>query len=101
MNERRIALRELKELERQVPPLGLGADDWPEPWQNLIATLLSARTRDETTIPVASSLFRHYPSLESLAQADLEALEGILRPVNYSKTKARHVQECARVLWRD
>src|SRR5258705_13812051 len=44
----------------------LGDDD---PWQTLIATILSARSRDETTEIVARDLFVHYPDCQSLAVA--------------------------------
>ena len=38
-------------------------------WQTLIATIMSAQTRDEVTIPAAEKLFERYNSLEKLSKA--------------------------------
>ncbi len=35
----------------------LAAEEWAEPWQTLIATIMSAQSRDETTLPIAEKLF--------------------------------------------
>ena len=47
--------------------LGHFGDD--DPWQTLIATILSARSRDEMTEVVARELFEVYPDCASLAGA--------------------------------
>ncbi|MEK6854878.1 MAG: endonuclease III [Nanoarchaeota archaeon] len=69
----------------------LAGDNWRYGWQTLIATIMSAQSRDETTIPVAESLFKKYPSLKSLAEADYNNVLKIFRSLNYNKTKAKHV----------
>ena len=61
MNQQQ-ALKQLGALRKHNKPLRLAAE-WKEPWQSLIGTMLSARTRDETTIVVCEKLFLAYPSL--------------------------------------
>jgi len=91
-------IKQLKELERYGSKKRLAAEDWKEPWQTLIATALSARTRDDTTIPIADNLFSKYNSLKKLSRAKTSDVEGIIRKVNYHKTKSRHIIDCAKML---
>lgn len=76
----------------------LAGDEWPEVWQTLIATIMSAQTRDEVTIPVAEVLFRRYSSLEKLSRAQEKDVLGIIKRVNFSKTKAKNVIGAARFI---
>ena len=39
----------------------LAGEGWKYPWQTLICTILSAQSRDETTIPIAEKLFATFP----------------------------------------
>ena len=76
----------------------LAGDDWPHAWQTLIATIMSAQTRDEVTIPVAEGLFARYTSLDKLAHARENDVLNIIKRVNFSKTKAKNVIGAARYL---
>ena len=100
MNSKR-ALRELKEIEKLAPELRLAADGWDKDWKTLIATLMSARTTDRRTIPVAEELFRKYNSLAKLSQARLIEIKKVIKPVNYYKTKARNISKLANILVKD
>ncbi len=88
-----IALKEIT-----PKPMRLAAESWKEEYQTLIATLLSARTRDEVTIIVAEKLFEKYPTLQSLAKAKLSDVQSIIRPVNFYRNKSEHVIGCAQGL---
>lgn len=68
----------------------LAGEAWPKHWQTLIATIFSAQTKDETTIPVAEKLFSKYITLTALANADYDDVLRIIKPLNYNKTKAKH-----------
>ena len=76
----------------------LAAEDWKEHWQTLIATIMSAQSRDTTTIPIAESLFRKYPTLSKLAGAKYLDVLKIFKSLNYNKTKAKHVIEAAKFI---
>ncbi len=79
----------------RVPYLKAHAED---PFQVLVATVLSQRTRDETTDRVAAKLFEAYPTPEALARAPPARLRRILRPVGFYATKARGIRELSRLL---
>ena len=91
------ALKQLQKLRKYGKPLRLAAE-WKEPWKSLIATMLSARTRDETTIVVCEKLFKKYATLEKLSHASIQKIALIIKPVNYYKTKAKNVSACTQKL---
>lgn len=72
-----------------------------DPFRVLAATVLSQRTNDRITYPTAEKLFAAFPDAPSLAKAPLSRIEGIIRPVNYYKTKAARMVEMARIVVED
>ena len=76
----------------------LAAEDWKEHWQTLIATIMSAQSRDTTTIPIAEELFKRYPTLPKLASARYSDVLKMFKSLNYTKTKAKHVIEAAKFI---
>ncbi len=91
-------LKQLKELKKYSSNNRLAAEDWNEPWQTLIATALSARTKDTTTIIIAGDLFSKYNTIEKLSKARLNDVEKIIKKVNYYKTKSKNTINCAKML---
>lgn len=76
----------------------LAGDDWSEEWQTLIATILSAQTRDETTIPVAEELFKKYYSIDKLARTKLGDVEKTIKRINFYKNKSKNIINAAKWL---
>ena len=76
----------------------LAAENWKQDWQTLIATLMSAQSRDETTIPIAENLFKKYPTLTKLAKANYKDVLKIFKSLNYNRTKAKHVIEATKFI---
>ncbi len=68
------------------------------PFQALVATLLSSRTRDETTARVARELFREIRKPEDVLKFSEAELARKLYPVGFYRTKARALRELARIL---
>ena len=68
------------------------------PFQVLIGTVLSQRTRDEKTDEAAKALFSLYPSAEMLAAAEVEEIAGLIRPANYYNTKALRIKEISKII---
>ena len=69
-----------------------------QPWQLLVATILSAQCTDERVNQVTAQLFQKYPSLEALAASSYEALAEDVRSTGFFRMKAKHIQESARLL---
>ena len=100
MNKQQYFLKIFKKAEKKYGKTEkrLAAEGWKEDWQTLIATIMSAQSRDETTIPIAEKLFEQYKTLEKLAFARYEDVLLILRSINYNRTKAKNVIAAARFL---
>jgi endonuclease III len=68
------------------------------PFQVLIATLLSARTQDATTHAAATRLFRRARTPRSMAALSVEEIERLIFPVSFYRNKARFVKATASAL---
>jgi len=69
-----------------------------DPFQVLIATLLSARTQDATTHAAATRLFRRARTPRSMARLPLKEVERLIYPVSFYRNKARHLLATADLL---
>ena len=92
------ALRQLNELKRMGGDMRLAAEGWGAEWKCLIATIMSAQSRDETTIPIAESLFERYPTLLDLSKSKYEDVLDILGGLNLNKGKSKNIISCAKEL---
>ncbi len=82
----------------QATYLGKGSVELDDPFQVLIATVISQRTREEQTTIVSNRLFARYPDATSLAEAPVEELVGILQGSLYPEVKAPRIKEIGRLL---
>jgi endonuclease III len=96
--DKKIAIKELSLLKRNIKNMRLAAEEWKSPWQTLIAIILSARTRDEKTIKIAKELFNKYPNAKDLANANIDDVKRIIRPINYYNNKSRHIIHCSKII---
>src|SRR5688500_7400591 len=69
-----------------------------EPFQILIATLLSARTQDATTHAASTRLFKRARTPQTMARLPVKEIERLIYPVSFYRNKARHVQACCEML---
>ncbi len=68
------------------------------PWQLLIAVILSAQCTDARVNIVTKDLFAKYDTLEKFANADLKELEKDIRPTGFFHNKAKNIIACAKRL---
>lgn len=90
--DRAVALKPI--LAEHYPDLTVSLD-WDTPLELLVATILSAQCTDERVNRVTPALFERYPDVESLAGADREELEGLIRSTGFYRNKARNIQGMA------
>jgi endonuclease III len=69
-----------------------------DPFQVLIATLLSARTKDATTLAASTRLFRAARTPRSMAKLTVRQIETLIYPVSFYRNKARHVKATCQAL---
>jgi endonuclease-3 len=74
-----------------------------DPWQLLVATILSAQCTDARVNQVTPDLFRAFPAVGDMAEAPIEAIEEAVRPTGFYRNKARSLQGAARAIleWHD
>ncbi len=72
--------------------------DHRDPFEMLIATILSAQTTDRSVNAVTPVLFRQYPDAFALAHADPQAVEAIVKPTGFFRVKARTIIACSAAL---
>ncbi len=66
-----------------------------DPWQLLVATILSAQCTDERVNQVTPILFERFPTPRAMADADRAEIEAIIRPTGFYRNKARFLHESA------
>ena len=69
-----------------------------DPFQILIATLLSARTQDATTHAASTRLFKRARTPRTMAKLSVREIEQLIYPVSFYRNKARHVKACCEML---
>ena len=72
---------------------------YDNPFQLLVAVILSAQCTDKRINQVTPKLFEDYPTAEAMALATPEVIFEYIRSVSYPNNKAKHLVEMARMLW--
>ena len=83
---RMTALRELHEAETRGP------------FSILIGTILSARTKDESTTKVVKVLFSKYKNPKELANAKIKDIEKIIKSIGFYHVKSKRIIEVAKII---
>ena len=91
VEERRNARTILNRLKKRYPAIAT-ALDYREPWQLLVATVMSAQTTDEQVNAVTPGLFRRWPEPADLAAADPEEVEQAIFSTGFYRQKTRSIQ---------
>ncbi len=68
------------------------------PWELLVATILSAQCTDDRVNMTTPELFRRWPIPAALAGADLEEVEAVVRPTGFFHMKALAITEMSQDL---
>ena len=76
----------------------IAKDQQEDPFQVLIATMLSAQTKDAVTAAASARLFRVARTPRSMAKLSQQRLEELIYPVSFYRNKAVHVRETCRQL---
>ena len=69
-----------------------------DPYRVLVCGILSARSKDEKTVPVCRRLFEKYPTPQSLLKAPLEEIEETLKGIGLHRQKAKYLKGAVRKL---
>jgi endonuclease-3 len=92
----------MRRLRRAVAPypkaalFELAAEGHTSVFEILVACIISIRTRDETTLPVARGLFAQTPTAEAVAALSVEQIDRLIGACTFHKPKARTIRDIAR-----
>ena len=71
---------------------------YSDPYELLVAVILSAQCTDKRVNLVTPALFKAYPTVEDLATATVEDLFSYIRSVSYPNNKAKHLAGMSKLL---
>jgi len=99
----KLAVKQFRELRKfaKKTDMRLAAEGWNQPWKILIATIMSAQTRDEVTIDVATKLFRRFGTPAKMGDAKLSEIEGVMKSINYFRNKSKNIKGACKIIAKD
>lgn len=76
------------------------SDSTPDrnPYEVLISTILSQRTKDVNTHKASKALFEKYPKPEDLAEAPIEDVKKLIKPAGFYNVKSERIKKAARII---
>lgn len=92
---------EILKIIKQLYPDATCSLSYDSPVQLLVATILSAQCTDERVNKVTPTLFSQFPDAESLANADREVLETLIRSTGFYRNKAKNIQGACQKIMKD
>ena len=97
MTKQELALEVIDRLKKEYPDVGCTLD-YNEAWKLLVSVRLAAQCTDARVNVVVQDLYKKYPDVNALAQAQPEEIEEIVRPCGLGKSKARDINACMKIL---
>jgi endonuclease-3 len=72
-----------------------------DPFRVLISTILSSRTKDETTYKATNRLFRKFRNAEELSKAPVRQIKQLIKPVGFYKKKSKKIKDVSHIIVHD
>lgn len=93
--------RKINRILGETYPYAVAELDFDNPFELLVATVLSAQTTDVRVNATTPELFARYPDAAALASARIEDVEDIVRPLGFYRSKAKAIVNLAAQLMTD
>ena len=97
MTKEKLALEIIERLRNEYPDADCTLD-YDQAWKLLVSVRLAAQCTDARVNVVVEGLYEKYPTLEALADADVDDIEAIVRPCGLGRSKARDISACMKIL---
>ncbi len=97
MTKQEKVLEIIKRLKKVYPEAKI-ALDFSNPFELLIATILSAQATDVSVNLATPELFKKYPNPQRLASAPVEEIDSFIKKINFHSNKAKLIKACAIML---
>lgn len=92
-----LAMEIIERLRQEYPDAECSLE-FDQAWKLLVSVRLAAQCTDERVNVIVEKLYEKYPDVESLAAADVDAIEEIVRPCGLGRSKAKDISACMKVL---
>lgn len=89
------------ELEKLYPAAECSLKYEGEAWKLLVMARLSAQCTDERVNIVCETLFEKFPTLQAMADGELEEIEAIVKPCGLYRGKAKNIKDACTMLVND
>ena len=93
----KLALEIIERLRKEYPDATCSLD-YDQAWKLLVSVRLAAQCTDERVNIIVERLYEKYPTVEALADADVDKNEEIVRPCGLGRSKAKDISACMKVL---
>lgn len=97
MQKKELALQVIERLKKEYPDTGCSLD-YDDAWKLLVSVRLAAQCTDARVNVVVQELYREFPDVDALADADVEEIERIVKPCGLGHSKARDISACMKML---
>ena len=97
MRKKELALQVIERLKKEYPDTGCSLD-YDDAWKLLVSVRLAAQCTDARVNVVVQYLYREFPDVDALADADVEEIERIVKPCGLGHSKARDISACMKML---
>ena len=97
MTKEKLALEIVRRLKQEYPDVGCTLD-YDQAWKLLVSVRLAAQCTDARVNVVVQDLYKKYPDVDALADADVEDIERIVKPCGLGRSKARDISACMKIL---
>ena len=97
MRKKELALQVIERLKKEYPNTGCSLD-YDDAWKLLVSVRLAAQCTDARVNVVVQDLYREFPDVDALADADVAEIERIVKPCGLGHSKARDISACMKML---
>ncbi len=97
MSKKEKVKKIIRLLKKEYPDVKI-ALKFKNPFQLLIATILSAQCRDERVNSVTEKLFEKYKTPEDFAKVDLDTLAEDIKSTGFYRQKAKYIKEACEII---
>ena len=97
MTKKQLAKEVIERLKKEYPDAGCTLD-YDQAWKLLVSVRLAAQCTDARVNVVVEDLYKKFPDVNALADADVSEIEEIVRPCGLGKSKARDISACMKMI---
>ena len=97
MRKKELAKQIIARLKEEDPETGCTLD-YDDAWKLLVSVRLAAQCTDARVNIVVQDLYKKFPDVNALAEAEVEEIEEIVKPCGLGHSKARDISACMKRL---